>query len=138
MAVGAAAGAGLTSKVIGDMRMSPHPERGAIPAGRSPARLPKPGTPERTAIEAARKAGIAAARRAELENIKAGGVGRGNYSDAELEAIRQAAEFPKDVRWHHDPTVASRPELAGDPTVVRPVRGGVKGHLAEHGGNWRN
>jgi hypothetical protein len=33
--------------------------------------------------------------------------------------------------------VANRPDLAGDPNSVRPVRGGTKGHLEEHGGDWR-
>jgi hypothetical protein len=33
--------------------------------------------------------------------------------------------------------VANRPDLAGDPSIVRPVRGGTKGHLKAHGGDWR-
>jgi hypothetical protein len=34
MAVGAAAGAAVTSRVIADIKASPHPERGAFPAGK--------------------------------------------------------------------------------------------------------
>ncbi len=101
-------------------------------------RLPARGTPERSAIEAARRKGIATKRSQELANIRSGGQGSGVWTQAELENIRQTGEFPKDVRWHHDPTVAGRPDLAADPSVVRPVRGGVQGHLDAHGGDFRN
>jgi len=101
------------------------------------ARLPKLGTPERAAIEAARRRGIRAARAQELSNIRAGGKGSGVWTEAELRQIRQTGRFPADVRWHHEPTVANRPDLAADPNVVRPVRGGVPGHLDAHGGDFR-
>jgi hypothetical protein len=55
----------------------------------------------------------------------------------QIEEIRRTGKFPIDVRWHHDPTVANRPDLAADPSVVRPVRGGTKGHLEAHGGDFR-
>jgi hypothetical protein len=103
-------------------------------------RLPAKGTPQRAALENARRSGIRAAQRRELENIKAGGKGTSGqqvWTDAELQQIRQTGQFPKDVRWHHSPTVANRPDLAGDPSVIRPVRGGVQGHLAAHGGDFR-
>ena len=70
--------------------------------------------------------------------LVAGVVGSGpRQNEAELREIRSTGEFPNDVRWHHDPTVANRPDLAADPGVVRPVRGGVQGHLDAHGGDWR-
>ena len=102
------------------------------------ARLPKKGTPERAAIENARNQGIRAKKAEELANIKAGGTGSGVWTEKELKDIRRTGEFPDDVRWHHDPTVANRPDLAADPRVVRPIRGGTPGHLDAHGGNWRN
>ncbi len=101
------------------------------------ARLPARGTGERAAIEAARRRGIEAAKARELADIRAGGNGSGIWTQAELEEIRRTGEFPIDVRWHHDPTVANRPDLAADPNVVRPVRGGVRGHLEAHGGDFR-
>jgi hypothetical protein len=64
-------------------------------------------------------------------------VGRFKWTDEELEKIRKTGEFPPDVRWHHDPTVANRPDLAENPDVVRPVRGGRKGHFKAHGENWQ-
>jgi RHS repeat-associated protein len=100
-------------------------------------RLPARGTPERKAIEAARSRGIAGARQRELSSIRTGGRGSGVWTDTELEQIRTTGKFPEDVRWHHDPTVANRPDLAGDPAVVRPVRGGEAGHLEAHGGDYR-
>jgi len=99
--------------------------------------LPKKGTPERNAIEQARKRGIQRKQAQELANIKAGGKGSGVWTDEELAAIRETEEFPDDVRWHHDPPVALRPDLADNPNVVRPVRGGTAGHLAAHGGSWQ-
>jgi hypothetical protein len=101
------------------------------------ARLPPKGTPERAAIEQARKKGIKGAIARELTDIRAGGKGSGVWTEAELKKIRKTGKFPADVKWHHDPTVANRPDLAGDPSVVRPVRGGVQGHLEEHGRDWR-
>lgn len=98
--------------------------------------LPKRGTPERNAIEAARKRGIAQKQAQELADIKGGGRGSGVWTDEELRVIRETGRFPRDVRWHHDPPVALRPDLAGDPSVVRPVRGGHAGHLAAHGGSF--
>lgn len=105
---------------------------------RGPARLPPKGTPERAKIEAARNRGSKAKKREERENIKAGGRGSGVWTDEELEDIRRGGDFPDDVRWHHDPTVANRPDLADDPRAVRPVRGGTQGHLREHNWDWRN
>ena len=99
--------------------------------------LPKKGTPERAQIEAARRQGIRAKQQSELANIKAGGKGSGVWTDKELARIRKTGTFPKDARWHHDPPVALRPDLAADPAVVRPVRGGHAGHLAAHGGDFR-
>ncbi|TCO60983.1 hypothetical protein [Actinocrispum wychmicini] len=130
-AVSTAAGAGT---LMHAMSMG-----GGSSSGGGP-RLPKKGTPERAAIENARRSGIRAAQRRELDNIKAGGKGTpGNevWTDAELTKIRDSGEFPKDVRWHHSPTVANRPDLAGDPSVIKPIRGGVQGHLAAHGGDFR-
>jgi len=108
-----------------------------VGADASSARLPKPGTPERAVIEAARRRGIRAAKAQELANIRAGGEGSGVWTKAELRQIRQTGKFPSDVRWHHEPTVANRPDLAADPNVVRPVRGGATGHLDAHGGDFR-
>ncbi len=109
----------------------------AVDLGKSGARLPKLGTPERGAIEAARKRGIYAAKAEELENIQARGQGSGVWTDAELQQISHTGKFPSDVRWHHDPSAANRPDLAADPSVVRPIRGVVKGHLDAHGGDFR-
>jgi len=103
------------------------------------ARLPPKGTPERSQIEAARNQGIKAKQAEELANIRAGGKGSGVWTQKELEGIRQNGKFPDDAQWHHDPTVANRPDLAADPRVVRPVRGGRNRHLHEgHKENWRN
>jgi hypothetical protein len=106
--------------------------------GKGP-RLPPKGSPERKAIEAARTRGVRAKRKEELENIRGGGKGSGVWTEKELEGIRQNSEFPDDARWHHDPTVANRPDLAADPRVVHPLRGGNKGHLRDgHQGNYQN
>jgi len=111
----------------------------AVKKKSSGARLPPKGTPERAKIEAARNRGIRAKRREELADIRAGGKGSGVWTEKELERIRELGEFPSDVRWHHDPAVANRPDLAHDPRHVYPVRGGTKGHLWDgHHGNWRN
>lgn len=101
--------------------------------------MPPKGTPERAEIEAARARGIKAKKAEELADIRAGGKGSGAWSEEELERIRQTGKFPLDTRWHHDPTVANRPDLAADPKVVTPLRGGTKGHLYDgHGGNYQN
>ncbi|MDI3287271.1 hypothetical protein [Polyangium sp. 15x6] len=112
------------------------PNGGAGQAG-GKARLPPKGTPERRAIETARDKGVRLKKAQELENIREGGRGSGVWSDKELDDIRKTGEFPLDARWHHDPTVANRPDLAADPSVVRPVRGGTQGHLKAHGGDFR-
>ncbi|MDC3988032.1 hypothetical protein [Polyangium jinanense] len=112
------------------------PNGGAGQAGRK-ARLPPKGTPERRAIETARSKGVDAKKAQELADIRKGGRGSGVWTDKELEDIRKTGEFPLDARWHHDPTVANRPDLAADPSVVRPVRGGTQGHLKAHGGDFR-
>src|SRR5262249_30052912 len=83
------------------------------PPGAGGARLPRVGTPARAAIEAARRRGIAGAQARELGSILRGGKGSGVWTEAELEQIRRTGQFPSDVRWHHDPTVANRPDLAG-------------------------
>jgi hypothetical protein len=101
-------------------------------------RLPPKGTPERAKIEAARRRGINAKKGQELADIQAGGKGSGAWSEKELEGIRKSGRFPIDARWHHDPTVANRPDLAADPRYVKPVRGGTKGHFDAHGRDWRN
>ncbi len=108
-----------------------------ISAPKKEPRLPRQGTAERRAIETARQKGINAKQREELANIRAGGKGSGVWTEAELAEIRAGGPFPKDAVWHHDPTVANRPDLAADPSVVRPVRGGVIGHLEAHGGDFR-
>ncbi|MBI5569737.1 MAG: hypothetical protein HY914_07315 [Desulfomonile tiedjei] len=103
------------------------------------ARLPPKGTPERRKIEAARRRGRDLKKAQELADIKAGGKGSGVWTEKELAGIRQTREFPPDAVWHHDPTVANRPDLAADPRVVRPLRGGTQGHLWDgHGGNFQN
>jgi len=82
--------------------------------------------------------GIAAKQKQELENIRAGGKGSGVYSDRELEEIRKTGEFPKDIQWHHDPTVANRPDLASNPRSVHPIRGNRAQHRIQgHQGDWR-
>jgi hypothetical protein len=106
---------------------------------RPPARLPPKGTPERRKIDADRERGKNAKKREELADIRDGGKGSGVWSDKELEDIRKTGKFPIDTRWHHDPTVANRPDLAADPKVVHPLRGGTKGHLWDgHGGNFQD
>jgi len=110
---------------------------GGPKTGKECPRLPAEGTPERSAIEAARRQGIEAKKAQELAEIQAGGRGSGAWTEAELKQIRETGKFPPDTRWHHDPTVANRPDLAADPRSVRPVRGGTEGHLGEHGGDWR-
>jgi len=108
-------------------------------SGRRPPRLPPIGAPERAKIEAARNLGIKRKRAEELVDIKAGGEGSGVWTKKELEEIRQTSRFPLDTRWHHEPTVANRPDLAADPRAVYPLRGGTKGHLRDgHEGNWQN
>jgi hypothetical protein len=109
-----------------------------VPKGRPPARLPPKGTPERAKIEADRQRGSRAKQREERENIRAGDKGSAVWSEKELEEIRQTGKFPRDTRWHHDPTVANRPDLAADPKVVHPLRGGDKAHLDAHGGNYQD
>ncbi|MBM4328493.1 MAG: hypothetical protein FJ118_15180 [Deltaproteobacteria bacterium] len=115
--------------------------RAAVTSGigtRGP-RLPPKDTPERARIDAARERGVKAKKAEELADIQAGGKGSGVWSEKELEGIRRSGKFPDDVEWHHDPTVANRPDRAADPRVVSPVRGGRKGHLRDgHKGNWRN
>jgi hypothetical protein len=107
-------------------------------SGRRPPRLPPIGTPERAKIEAARKRGERAGTREEFRDIENGGDGSGVWTKKELEEIRQNKEFPRDTVWHHEPSVANRPELADNPLAVRPTRGGRKGHLRDgHGGNWQ-
>jgi hypothetical protein len=73
-----------------------------------------------SAIEAARQAGIRAKMKQELAEIRAGGDGSGVWSEAELREIRETGQFPGDAVWHHDPTVANRPDLAAEPGSVRP------------------
>jgi hypothetical protein len=106
---------------------------------RPPARLPARGTPERRKIDADRERGKNAKKREELADVRAGGKGSGVWSDEELEEIRRTGNFPKDTEWHHDPTVANRPDLAADPRVVHPMRGGRNGHFRDgHNMNWQN
>jgi hypothetical protein len=108
-------------------------------AGKKGPRLPAKGTPERKEIEAARTRGINAKKAEELKDIQEGGKGSGVWSKEELAEIRRTGEFPPDAQWHHNPTVANRPDLAADPRSVRPLRGGTKGHLLDgHDGNWQN
>ncbi len=95
-------------------------------------------TPERVKIERDRQKGIDRKKAQELADIKAGGKGSGVWTEKELKEIRQTGNFPDDVEWHHDPTVANRRDLASDPRIIRPLRGGRKGHLRDgHKGNWR-
>jgi len=108
-----------------------------VPAAKREARLPPKGTPERRVIETARDKGVKLKKAQEVDDIRAGGRGSGVWTESELVTIRKTGEFPKDTQWHHDPTVANRPDLAADPSVVRPVRGGIKGHLEAHGGDFR-
>lgn len=106
---------------------------------RPPARLPPEGTPERNAIEAAREQGIRLKKAQELKDIKAGGKGSGVWKDEELAGIRNTGKWPDDAVWHHDPTVANRPDLAADPRSVHLMRGGKKAHLRDgHQGNYQN
>jgi hypothetical protein len=105
---------------------------------RQPPRLPPRGTPERAKIERDRKKGIDAKKEEELSDIKAGGKGSGTWSEEQLAEIRGTGKFPEGVHWHHDPTVANRPNRAADPNSVRPMPGGRKQHLEDgHQGNWR-
>ena len=106
---------------------------------RPPARLPPKGTPERRAIEAARRRGVGRRKAEELKDIKAGGKGSGVWTEKELEGIRRTGEWPIDTVWHHDPTVANRPDLAADPRSLHILRGGPKAHLWKgHQGNYQN
>ena len=106
---------------------------------RPPPRLPPKGTPERRAIEAARERGINRRKGEELRDIKAGGNGSGVWTDEELVGIRQTGKWPEDAVWHHDPTVANRPDLAEDPRSALLMRGGPKAHLWKgHQGNYQN
>jgi hypothetical protein len=103
------------------------------------ARLPPKGTAEYNKIKAARDKGVRLKQAQELKDIRSGGKGSGVWSEEELEAIRRTGNFPIDAEWHHDPTVANRPDLAADPRVVHPLRGGKKGHLRDgHNRNWQN
>jgi len=112
-------------------------EVGAI--GRIGPRLPPKGTPERAKIDAARNLGVRRKKAQELSDIRAGGRGSGAWKEEELEEIRRSGEFPIDAQWHHDPTVANRPDLAADPRVVYVLRGGREGHLRDgHNMDWRN
>jgi GHH signature containing HNH/Endo VII superfamily nuclease toxin len=111
--------------------------KGKTPPTNGGARLPPRGTPERRAIETAREKGVRLKKAEELANIRAGGKGSGVWTDKELADMRKGGDFPPGTNWHHDPTVANRPDLAADPSVVRPVRGGRKGHLEAHGGDWK-
>lgn len=111
-------------------------EAGAI--GNRFPRLPPKGTPERATIEAARTRGIRAKKDEELADIRGGGKGSGEWTDQELQAIRRTGKFPPDAEWHHDPTVANRPDLASHPSTVRIVRGGRDAHFDAHERNWRN
>jgi len=106
--------------------------------GKRSPRLPPKGTPERAKIEADRRRGRDAKKREEVADIEAGGKGSGVWSEKELETIRRTGEFPPGTEWHHDPTVANRPDLAADPKVVHPVPGGRKAHFDLHGKDWRN
>jgi hypothetical protein len=105
---------------------------------RPPARLPPRSTPEYNKIKAAREKGIRLKKEEELNDIRGGGKGSGVWSEEELAAIRRDGEFPVDAIWHHNPTVANRPDLAADPRFVHPMRGGEKAHLRDgHGGNYQ-
>lgn len=88
-------------------------------------------TPERARIENARNTGIKARQAEELADIRDGGTASGAWTEEELQEIRQTGEFPIDAVWHHDPTVANRPDLAADPRVVHVLRGGIAGHLRD-------
>jgi len=106
---------------------------------RPPARLPPRGTPEYNKIKAARDKGVRLKQAEELGNIRDGGKGSGIWSDQELEEIRRTGNFPIDTQWHHNPTVANRPDLAADPRFVRPLRGGKKAHFRDgHNMNWQD
>jgi hypothetical protein len=110
----------------------------AARGSRRPPRLPPVGTSERAKIEAVRKRGERAKMREELRDIENDGAGSGLWTKKELEEIRKTKKFPPDTTWHHEPSVANRPELAHKPQAVRPIRGGRKGHLRDgHGGNWQ-
>jgi hypothetical protein len=107
-------------------------------SGRGP-RLPPRGTPERAKIEADRQRGARLKRAEERGDIKHGGEGSGVWKKKELEEIRETGKFPPDTIWHHEPSVANRPDLAADPRAVHPLRGGTKGHLRDgHRNNWQN
>ena len=104
-----------------------------------PPRLPPKGTPERAKIEAARRRGAREKKAEELDNIENGGKGSGVWTKKELEEIHKTKRFPPDTIWHHEPTVANRPDLAGNPLAVKPLRGGTKGHLKDgHGKSWQD
>jgi hypothetical protein len=62
----------------------------------------------------------------------------GHSSEATEAPLQGHREFPIDAVWHRDPTVANRPNLAADPRVVHPMRGGDEAHLRDgHGGNYQ-
>jgi hypothetical protein len=106
---------------------------------RPPARLPARGTPEYDKIKAARDKGVRLKQAEELNDIRGGGKGSAIWSDQELEEIRRTGNFPIDTQWHHNPTVANRPDLAADPRVVHPLRGGKKAHFRDgHNMNWQD
>ena len=103
-----------------------------------PPRLPPKGTPERGKIESARRRGRNQKRSNELADIDADGEGSGVWTKKELEEIKKTREFPLDTVWHHEPSVANRPDLADKPRAVHPIRGGRKAHLRDgHGGNYQ-
>jgi hypothetical protein len=127
---------GRAGKVLSKAGLALAARRGS---GARPPRLPPKGTPERAKIEADRKRGSRQKKANELAEIDAGGKGSGAWTKKELEEIKKTREFPPDTIWHHEPTVANRPELADNPLAVRPIRGGRKGHLQDgHGGNYQN
>ena len=108
-------------------------------SGRRPPRLPPVGTPEPAKIEAARRRGARQKKAQERDDIKHGGEGSGVWTKEELEEIERTGKFPIDSRWHHEPSVANRPDLADNPRAVHPLRGGTKGHLRDgHHNNWQN
>jgi hypothetical protein len=114
--------------------------RGAASAisKRRPARLPPKGTAARRKIDRDKQKGIELKQKEELADITAGGKGSGVWTEQELAAIRRDQVFPLDAQWHHNPTVANRPDLAADPKSVHVIRGGRKAHLRDgHDMDWR-
>jgi RHS repeat-associated protein len=135
---GMALNAGKLGASVTNMSMGGEGSIGDTCPGQGP-RLPSRGTAERRAIDAARQRGIALKQEQELANIRAGGRGSGSWSEAELRQIRETGQFPADAQWHHNPTVANRPDLADNPSSVEIIRGGRQAHFEEgHQGNWQN